>query len=184
MKALVTVERKGERLLTVVEVGRAVLQDPGLEARKAWVPISVQVVTPELAEKIGVPETAGVRVTRLLPEGSTSGLKVGDIITAIDGTPIQASQPSDADLFATMIRQYRDRFDGRARHRARHRATETLGQAGSIAAFAARDEEVRRPRFRVPSARSSRRPIASLLTSAMSSREFSSKPCAKVDGPR
>jgi serine protease Do len=107
VKALVTFERKGERLLTVVEVGRAVLQDPGLEARKAWVPISVQVLTPELAEKIGVPDTAGVRVTRLLPDGIASGLKVGDIITAIDGTAVQASQPSDADLFATMIRQYR-----------------------------------------------------------------------------
>jgi serine protease Do len=107
VKSLITFERKGERLLTVVEVGRAVLQDPGLEARKAWIPISVQVVTSELAEKIGVPETAGVRVTRLLPEGAASGLNVGDIITAIDGTAVQASQPSDADLFATMIRQYR-----------------------------------------------------------------------------
>ena len=107
VKALVTLERKGERLLSVVEVGRAVLQDPGLEARKAWVPVSVQVVTRELAEKVGVPDLAGVRVTRVLPEGAASGLKVGDIITAIDGTPIQASQPSDADLFATMIRQYR-----------------------------------------------------------------------------
>jgi len=107
VKSLITFERKGERLLTVVEVGRAVLQDPGLEARKAWIPISVQVVTSELAEKIGLPETAGVRVTRLLPEGAASGLNVGDIITAIDGTAVQASQPSDADLFATMIRQYR-----------------------------------------------------------------------------
>jgi S1-C subfamily serine protease len=106
-RALVTFERKGERLLTVVEVGRAVLQDPGLEARKAWIPISVQVLTPELAEKIGIADTAGVRVTQLLPEGAASGLNVGDIITAIDGTPVQASQPSDADLFATMIRQYR-----------------------------------------------------------------------------
>jgi serine protease Do len=32
---------------------------------------------------------------------------VGDIITAVDGDPVRASQPSDADLFATMIRQYR-----------------------------------------------------------------------------
>ncbi|MFL6280804.1 MAG: PDZ domain-containing protein [Vicinamibacterales bacterium] len=105
VKALVTFERKGERLLTVVEVGRAVLEDPGLEARKAWVPVNVQVVTRELAEKIGSPDISGVRVTRVLTEGS--GLKVGDIITAIDGASIQASQPSDADLFATMIRQYR-----------------------------------------------------------------------------
>ena len=107
VKALVTFERKGERLLTVVEVGRAVLEDPGLEARKAWVPVSVQVLTRELAEKIGVPDVPGVRVTRVFPEGAGLGLNVGDIITAIDGTPVEASQPSDADLFATMIRQYR-----------------------------------------------------------------------------
>jgi S1-C subfamily serine protease len=65
------------------------------------------VVTRELAEKMNAPEMSGVRVTRVLPEGASSGLKVGDIITAIDGTPVQASQTSDADLFATMIRQYR-----------------------------------------------------------------------------
>jgi serine protease Do len=107
VKALVTFERKGERLLTVVEVGRAVLEDPGLEARKAWVPISVQVLTRELGEKVGVPDVPGVRVTRVFADGVDSGLKVGDIITAIDGTAVEASQPSDADLFATMIRQYR-----------------------------------------------------------------------------
>jgi serine protease Do len=107
VKALVTFERKGERLLTVVEVGRAVLEDPGLEARKAWVPVSVQVLTRELAEKVGVPDVPGVRVTRVFADGAALGLKVGDIITAIDGTPVEASQPSDADLFATMIRQYR-----------------------------------------------------------------------------
>ncbi len=106
-KALVTFEHKGERLLTVMEVGRAALEDPGLEARKAWVPVNVQVLTRDLAEKVGLPDASGVRVTRVLAEGGDSGLKVGDIIRAIDDTPVQASQPSDADLFATMIRQYR-----------------------------------------------------------------------------
>ena len=107
VRALVTFERRGERLLTVVEVGRAVFEDPGLEARKAWVPVSVQVLTRDLADKLGVPGQAGVRVTRLLREGAAQPLQVGDLITAIDGTPIQASQASDVDLFATMIRQYR-----------------------------------------------------------------------------
>jgi serine protease Do len=107
IRALVTFERRGERLLTVVEVGRAALQDPGLEARKAWVPVNVQVLTRELADKMGVAGRTGVRVTRVLGEGTGTGLQVGDIITAIDGTPVQASQPSDADLFATMIRQYK-----------------------------------------------------------------------------
>jgi serine protease Do len=105
VRALVTFERREERLLTVVEVGRAVLEDPGLEARKAWVPVNVQVLTPDLAEKLGLASQSGVRVTRVLRDAV--GLQVGDIITAIDGTAIQASQPSDADLFATMIRQYR-----------------------------------------------------------------------------
>ena len=103
---LVAFERGSERLLTVVAIGRPGLQDPGLEARKAWVPVTVQVLTRELAEKLGIPGQSGVRVTRVLP-GSRSELQPGDIITAIDGDPVQASQPSDADLFATMVRQYK-----------------------------------------------------------------------------
>jgi serine protease Do len=105
---LLTFDRRSERLLTVVEVGRAGLHDPGLEARKAWVPVSVQVVTRELAEKLGVAGRSGVRVTRVLgASAAAAGLQVGDLITAIDGTPIQAMQPSDAELFSTMIRQYK-----------------------------------------------------------------------------
>jgi serine protease Do len=107
VRALVTFERRGERLLTVVEVGRAVLEDPGLEARKAWVPVNVQVLTRDLADKLGLGDQTGVRVTRMLRRGATPDLQVGDIITAIDGTTIQAMQPSDAELFATMIRQYK-----------------------------------------------------------------------------
>lgn len=107
VRALVTFERRGERLLTVVEVGRAVLQDPGQEARKAWIPVNVQVLTRDLADQLGVAGRSGVRVTRVLREAATGGLDVGDIITAIDGDQVQASQTSDADLFATMIRQYK-----------------------------------------------------------------------------
>ncbi len=103
--ALVAFDRAGERLLTVVELGRPGLEDPGLEARKAWVPISVQVLTRELAERLGLSGRTGVRVTRVFADAS--GLKVGDVITALDGNPVEASQPSDTDLFATLIRQYK-----------------------------------------------------------------------------
>jgi serine protease Do len=105
--ALVAFDRAGERLLTVVELGRPGLEDPGLEARKAWVPISVQVLTRELAERLSLSGRTGVRVTRVFGAADASGLKVGDVITALDGNPIEASQPSDADLFATLIRQYK-----------------------------------------------------------------------------
>jgi serine protease Do len=106
-RALVTFERRGERLLTVLEIGRAVLQDPGVEARKAWVPVNVQVLTRDLADKLGLAGRTGVRVTRVLSGAPATGLEVGDIITAVDGISVQASQPSDSDLFATMIRQYK-----------------------------------------------------------------------------
>ena len=95
-------------MLTVLEVGRAGLEDPGLETRKAWIPVSVQVLTTPLADKIGLAGRTGVRVTRVFGgSAATAGLRVGDIVTAIDDTPIEASQPSDEDLFATMIRQYK-----------------------------------------------------------------------------
>jgi serine protease Do len=106
--ALVSFDRAGERLLTVVELGRPGLEDPGLEARKAWVPISVQVLTRELAERLNLTGRTGVRVTRVFGGAAqASGLKVGDVITALEGNPLEASQPSDADLFATLIRQYK-----------------------------------------------------------------------------
>lgn len=107
VRTLVAFERNGERLLTVLEIGRAVLEDPGMEARKAWVPVTVQVLTRDLAEQLGFAARTGVRVTRLLNGAPATGLEVGDIITTIDGDAVQASQPSDGDLFATMIRQYR-----------------------------------------------------------------------------
>ena len=106
--ALVAFDRAGERLLTVLELGRPGLEDPGLEARKAWVPVSVQVLTRELAERLKLSGRTGVRVTRVFGGAAdASGLKVGDVITELDGNPVEASQPSDADLFATLIRQYK-----------------------------------------------------------------------------
>lgn len=101
-------DRGRERMLTVLEVGRPGLEDPGLETRKAWVPIGVQVLTPPLADKLGLSGKTGVRITRVL-DGSAeaAGLRVGDIVTAIDDDRVEASQASDEDLFATMIRQYK-----------------------------------------------------------------------------
>jgi serine protease Do len=105
---LVGFDRGRQRMLSVIEVGRPALEDPGLEARKAWVPVDVQVLTAPLARELGLGERKGVRVTRVIGgSAATAGLKVGDIITAVDGEPVEASQPSDVDLFATMIRQYK-----------------------------------------------------------------------------
>lgn len=104
---LVGFDRTGERLLTVVNVGGSALDDPGREATKAWLPIGTQVVTPELAELLDIRGRSGFRVTKLLDKSGGAGLKVGDIIVAVNGDALKASQPSEADLLATTIRQYK-----------------------------------------------------------------------------
>ena len=106
--ALVAFDRGRERLLTVIEIGRPGVEDPGLETRKAWIPVGVQVLTPPLAERLGLAGKTGVRVTRVLGgSAAAAGLRVGDLVTRVDDDPVEASQPSDQDLFATMIRQYK-----------------------------------------------------------------------------
>ncbi|HEU4687245.1 MAG TPA: PDZ domain-containing protein, partial [Vicinamibacterales bacterium] len=105
---LVGFDRRGERMLTVVELARPGLQDPGMEARKAWLPVAVQALTTELAEQLGVPGRTGVRVTRVLGgSAAKAGLQVGDLILAVDDDPVRASQPSEAEVFHTMLRQYK-----------------------------------------------------------------------------
>jgi serine protease Do len=105
---LVTFERDRDRYLTVVELGRPGLEDPGAEARKAWVPVSLQVLTRPLAEKLGLAGRTGVRVTRVERDSARkAGLEVGDVIVAVDAEPVRASQPADAEVFPAMIRQYR-----------------------------------------------------------------------------
>jgi serine protease Do len=102
---LVAIDRGRERRLTVVEIGNPVTNDPPMDASKAWVPVNVQVLTPPLAEHLGIKGRTGVRVTRVI-DGKTP-LKVGDVILAIDGDPVRASAPADEDLFASAIRRAR-----------------------------------------------------------------------------
>jgi serine protease Do len=107
-EVLVTFDRGRDRFLTVVELGRPGLEDPGAEARKAWVPVSIQVLTRELAGKLGLEGKSGVRVTRVERESARkAGLEVGDIIVAVDDEPVRATQPADVEVFPAMIRQYK-----------------------------------------------------------------------------
>jgi len=100
-------DRSGERLLTVVNLNGSMLDDPGREATKAWLPINTQVLTPELAEMLKAKGRSGFRITQLLNGSAGLGLQVGDIILAVNDDRLQASQPSDGELLATTIRQYK-----------------------------------------------------------------------------
>jgi serine protease Do len=102
-------QRKTEQLLTVVKVGIKEIEDPGLEAQKAWLPVTTQAITRDLAEQLGNPGLSGVRVTQVYTNSSAekAGLKVGDLLLAIDGEPIQASQPGDEEVLNALVRQYK-----------------------------------------------------------------------------
>jgi S1-C subfamily serine protease len=106
---LVAFDRNVERLLTVVEVGIRVPQTPPPEARKAYLPVTTQVLTKKLADALGIPGKQGVRITGILPGGSAekAGLKVNDIITNVDDQPVEASESQHESVLETMLRAYR-----------------------------------------------------------------------------
>lgn len=106
---LVSFERGENQYITVVNVGIKELDDPGLEAKKAWLPINFQVVTKDIAKAIGIEKLSGVRITQVYTYNSPEklNLKRGDIITAVDGQPIKIDQPEDIETFRALIRQYK-----------------------------------------------------------------------------
>jgi len=103
-RLLVTFERGREQRVTVVEpAGTRPPDAPPAEARKAWVPINVQVLTPPLAERLGLAGRTGVRVTQVFDESIP--LRVGDIILAVDDQAVRASAVADEEVFAAAIRR-------------------------------------------------------------------------------
>jgi serine protease Do len=106
---LVGFERRAERFLTLVEVGVRPPQPPTPEAKKAWFPAQTQVLSRKLATALGLKGKKGVRISQVYPESAAekAGFLVGDVLTHIDGQPIEASEPHDARVFGEMIRAYR-----------------------------------------------------------------------------
>ncbi len=106
---VVGIERKTEKLLSLVDIGIRTPQVPVPEARKAWLPVATQVLSRKLAAALGLEGKSGVRVTDVFG-GSTAeaaGFRVGDVITKIDQETVEASAPQDSEVFESMIRQYR-----------------------------------------------------------------------------
>jgi len=105
---LVDYDRGTRKLLTVVKVGKQPDPDKPALARKPWPAVGTQVLTRDLAESLGMKGKTGVRVTEVYTgrAAEKAGIEVGDIILAVDGMDVEASQLSDSDVFDTMIRQY------------------------------------------------------------------------------
>lgn len=104
-----TIERDGKEYLTVARVGVEDLPDPSRDVVKPWVPLDTQVLTKELAKELKLGAQKGVRVVQVYGDAEREKIpfKVGDLIIALDGDPVQASESHDSDIFDQMIRLYR-----------------------------------------------------------------------------
>ncbi len=102
---LVEFEREGQQLATVVKLGPVAEPVKPLTARRAWLGASVQVLTDDLAEALGVRGRRGVRLTMTATNSPArkAGLKEGDLLWTVAGKSINARRAEDADVFAEMI---------------------------------------------------------------------------------
>jgi serine protease Do len=101
-------ERGSQKLLSVVKIGSRQTADLSVEPIKAWLPVTTQVLTPDLAEALGLKGKKGVRITSVFADSTAAKakLQVGDVLVKFDGEPIDASeQPEDEDVFPAMVRQ-------------------------------------------------------------------------------
>jgi len=105
----VTFERDSQELITVAKIGPDLQGDKPGRPAKAWLGLETQVMTSQIAEVLDLEGKKGVRVTRVIPDSPAekAGLKVGDVLLKLDGQVIQASTPSDDELFGNLIRDYK-----------------------------------------------------------------------------
>jgi serine protease Do len=78
------------------------------DASKAWLPVTTQVVTKELAASLGDPGIRGMRITRVYPgcNAERAGLLVGDVVTSINGEALTPRSAEDGELLNETVRQY------------------------------------------------------------------------------
>ena len=108
---LTAFDRKTRSYVTVVKVGIRELKDPGLEVKKAWLPVETQVITRDIAKALGDPALTGFRVTTVYgddpEEDDPTRLQSGDLIVALDGEKLLASAPEHYEELKALIRNYR-----------------------------------------------------------------------------
>lgn len=105
---VVAFEREGKQVLTVANIGIEELRDPSRDVAKPWVPIDTQVLTRDLSRELALKNTKGVRVTQVFGKEDENPFRVGDIITRVDGDPLDISEPHQVEEFEELIRQYRN----------------------------------------------------------------------------
>jgi len=82
------------RIVVINEDGKEkVIEGDGPMVRRGFLGVGLTEMTPELRAHFGVPEESGVMVSKVEPgsPAEKAGLKVGDIISRIDGKAVESS---------------------------------------------------------------------------------------------
>ena len=89
--------RGDESVLTLVKIVEDDESPRGGELPKAWLGAKTQVMIPGVAKAIGLEGTRGFRVTEVFPwtQAQKAGLRVGDVIVALDGDKLDAYRRQD-----------------------------------------------------------------------------------------
>jgi len=83
-----------KRIMVVDKDGKEkVYEGDGPMIRRGYLGVGLTELTPELRAHFGVPEESGTMVSRVEPgsPADKAGIKVGDIVTRIDGNAVQSS---------------------------------------------------------------------------------------------
>jgi len=89
--------RDRELVVTVVEIEKGKPPQRAGEFARAWLGVRAQVLLPKVATAVGLAGQTGFRITEVYPatKAVTAGLRVGDVLVAIDGEALKASRPQD-----------------------------------------------------------------------------------------
>ena len=101
----VRMRRGNDDLVTVLDTSKKPPESLGAELPKAWLGAATQVVTPDVATALGSKALKGFRITQVYAgtEAAKAGLKVGDVLTAMNGSTLNASRIQDAEVLKRRI---------------------------------------------------------------------------------
>ena len=100
----VRMRRGNDDLVTVLDTSKKRPDSLGEELPKAWLGVATQVVTADVATAIGQKDLRGFRVTQVYPgTEAAKSLKVGDVLTALGGSALNASRIQDAEVLKRRI---------------------------------------------------------------------------------
>ncbi len=103
---LIEFDRRGKSQATLIKPRPDKKEDPPREVAKAWLGVATQPVLRDLAREMGHEGQTGYRITRIYPGtlAEKSGLKIGDVIVALDADKMNVKGMQDAGALQRKIR--------------------------------------------------------------------------------